>query len=69
MKTLERGMFVRVRSDLDNLRAGKDGMVLEDYGDEVSLSFGRDRYNQWQNVQCVGIELWRKDELDLETAE
>ena len=62
------GTFVRVRSDHE-YKAGKDGMVIEDFGREIGLFFGFDRHNHPQNCQCVGTELWNKDELDLSTAD
>lgn len=65
---LDRGTFVRVRADHGSTRAGKDGLVWEDYGAELALTFGRDRYNDDQDVQCVGPEMWGKAELDLTTA-
>jgi len=64
---LEGGSFVRVRKDLDDLRRGKDAQVYKDMGDQVALLFGRNRYNEDQQVECVGVELWEKSELDLST--
>jgi hypothetical protein len=68
-QALEGGQFVRVRPDHpDSARAGKDAIVGDDLGDgTVGLFFGYDRYNQPQGCQCVGRELWKKDELDLAT--
>ena len=44
-------------------------MVVEDFGQEVALVFYFDRHNQAQRCECVGPEMWNKDELDLATAE
>ena len=66
--TFAAGQFVRVRRDYDGTRAGKDGMVMEDFGPKgVVLYFGCDRHCQRQQVICVGPELWKRDELDFET--
>jgi hypothetical protein len=63
------GSFIRVRADHPSFRAGKDGMVHEDMGDEIALTFGFDRYNESQGCHCVGPELWSKFELDLGSVE
>jgi len=67
MPTLEGGCFVRVRKDLEDPRRGKDAQIYNDLGDQVGLLFGCDRYGDDQDVQCVGVELWDKSELDLST--
>jgi len=69
---LKSGDFIRVRTDhTESLnRAGKDAMVIQNSptGEEtVALTFGYNRYNENQNVQCIGPEEWRKDELDFQT--
>ena len=65
------GDFVRTKKDCGDSRAGCDAMVVDNFddenGQEVALTFGCDRYNTIQRVQCVGPELWNKSELDLET--
>jgi hypothetical protein len=62
------GNFVRVREDHKNfMRAGKDGMVIEDFGQLVALVFYYDRHNEAQGCMCVGPELWKKSELDMTT--
>lgn len=66
--TLEAGQFVRVKSDHEDFfRRGKDGMVIEDLGNQVGLVFDNDRHNWNQHCSCVGTELWDKSELDLTT--
>ncbi len=65
---LKSGQFIRVRSDHGSTRAGKDSVVYRDCGESVALLFGFDRFNKPQNVECVGVELWDKDELNLESA-
>lgn len=65
---IEAGSFVRVRKDHpEPFRRGKDAQVYSDIGEQVGLTFGYDRYNEPQDVECVGIELWDKSELDLNT--
>jgi hypothetical protein len=66
---MKSGQFIRVRSDHDSPRAGKDGMVYDnqDDGHQVALIFEFDRHNCAQEVICVGPELWSHDELDLST--
>ncbi|HUX15340.1 MAG TPA: hypothetical protein VMW52_02650 [Phycisphaerae bacterium] len=44
-------------------------MVYRDCGDSVGLLFGFDRFNEPQDAQCAGVELWAKDELDLSSVE
>lgn len=64
------GQFVRVASNHPNTyRAGKDGMVVPggDMGNSVGLVFWFDRHNTPQRTQCVGPELWDKQELDMAT--
>lgn len=67
---LRAGTFVRVRKDHPNpSRQGKDGVVIGDWGQEAGLVFGFDRHGKDQGCECEGAELWRKSELDLDTAE
>lgn len=68
---LQRGDFVRVKSDVD-FRGGLDGMVIDgDLGDSlVGLIFGFDRHNHYQQTNsCGGPEAWHLDELDLDSIE
>lgn len=63
------GTFIRVKENHPSSRAGTDGMVIQDMGEEgIGMIFGFDRYNENQHLQCVGTELWQRDELDLESA-
>lgn len=64
---LPEGEYIRVKSEHpDWWRAGKDGMVVEDMGEDgVALFFGVDRHNNFQHLVCVGPELWQRSELDL----
>lgn len=63
------GDFIRVREDNENVvKRGKDGLVVEVVDESrVALIFGCDRHGVFQDVQCVGPELWNLDELDLES--
>ena len=69
MPDLREGKFIRVKADHKNwCRCGKDGLIYEILSlTEVALTFGWDRHNNWQNVVCVGPELWAVDELDLDS--
>jgi len=67
-KSLQCGTFIRVKKNHRHWwRAGKDGMVVEDFGKAVALIFGFDRYFRRQGCRCVGPELWKKSELDSTT--
>jgi len=64
---LNKGDFVRVKNDSDT-KAGLDGMAMTpDDGSTVGLIFFSDRYNEIQDCECCGVELWHLNELDLET--
>jgi hypothetical protein len=61
-----RGDFIRVRDDhAERGRAGKDGMVMEVFPEGPALIFGCDRYCEFQDVVCVGPEMWNWAELDM----
>lgn len=69
MAVLNKGNFVRVKSDSD-ARPGQDGMVVsEDDGSVVGLVFGWDRFNR--SPEALGVtrtglvEEWPLIELDL----
>jgi hypothetical protein len=67
---MRNGTFIRVKANHpDESRAGKDGMVVDDFGEAVALVFYCDRHNVVQRTECVGAELWQKTELDLSTTE
>ncbi len=67
---MKMGSFIRVKETHENkFRAGKDGMVVEDFGNQVSLVFGWDRHCVEQRCECVGPEMWDKSELDFRTLE
>lgn len=66
-RLLQRGDFVRVRSDLDDPAAGSDGMVIKDQDSEghVGLMF---HYGRSGDLQRYGLgipEDWHVSELDL----
>lgn len=70
MRKFKLGTFIRVRKDHPNFaRRRRDSMVVKDFGEEVGLAFGFDRYNQSQECISVGTELWNKSELDLSTVD
>ena len=62
------GLYVRVRPDFpQKARAGKDGFVHSDEGQDVILSFGHDRYQRYQGIPTSLPELWAKADTQFES--